>query len=68
MSIIALDLVTDPSWVVFATVCFKLVSVIYNCFSGYQTGYSNIVVDSVDYMNSQIDLMQQAIQYIESHP
>ena len=66
MSIIALEVVTDPSWVVFATVCFKLVSVIYNCFSGYRTGYSNIVVDSVNYMNAQIDLMQQAIQYIES--
>lgn len=67
MSIIALDLVSDPSWVVFATVCFKLVSVIYNCFSGYRTGYSNIVVDSVEYMNAQIDLMQQAIQYIEAN-
>lgn len=66
MSIIALDIVTDPSWVVFATVCFKLVSVIYNCFSGYRTGYSNIVVDSVNYMNAQIDLMQLAVQYIEN--
>jgi len=67
MSIIALDIVTDPSWIVFATVCFKLVSVIYNCFSGYRTGYSNIVVDSVNYMNAQIDLMQQAIQYVEAN-
>ena len=66
MSIIALDIVTDPSWVVFATVCFKLVSVIYNCFSGYRTGYTNIVVDSVNYMNAQIDLMQQAVSYIEN--
>lgn len=66
MSIIALDVVANPSWVVFATVCFKLVSVIYNCFSGYRTGYSNIVVDSVNYMNAQIDLMQQAVLYIES--
>lgn len=67
MSIIALDLVSDPSWAVFATVCLKLVSVIYNCFSGYRIGFGNIVVDSVDYMNAQIDLMRQAIQYIESH-
>lgn len=66
MSIIALDIVTDPSWIVFATVCFKLVSVIFNCFSGYRTGYANIVVDSVNYMNAQIDLMQQAVLYIES--
>lgn len=67
MSIIALDIVTDPSWIVFATVCFKLVSVIYNCFSGYRTGYTNIVVDSVNYMNAQIDLMQQAILYINEN-
>jgi hypothetical protein len=65
---VSLDLVTDPSWVVFATVCLKLVSVIYNCFSGYNTGYCNIIVDSVDYMNAQIDIMQQAILYIESNP
>jgi hypothetical protein len=68
MSIIALDLVADPSWVVFATVCFKLVSVVYNCFSGYKTGLGNIVIDSVNYMNAQIDMMQEAIQYIEAHP
>lgn len=68
MSIIALDLVVDPSWVVFATVCFKLVSVVYNCFGGYKTGYGNIVYDSVNYMNGQIDLMEQAIQYIEANP
>ena len=66
MSIIALDIVTDPSWIVFATVCFKLVSVIFNCFGGYRTGYANIVVDSVNYMNAQIDLMQQAVSYIEN--
>lgn len=66
MSIIALDIVTDPSWTVFATVCLKLVSVIYNCFSGYRIGYANIVVDSVNYMNAQIDLMQQAVSYIEN--
>lgn len=64
---VSLELVTDPSWVVFATVCLKLVSVIYNCFSGFKTGYSNILIDSVDYMNAQIDIMQQAIQYIEAN-
>lgn len=68
MSIIALDVVTDPSWIVFATVCLKLVSVVYNCFSGYRAGYSNVIIDSVNYMNAQIDIMQQAIQYIEANP
>ena len=68
MTLIVLDLVREPSWAVFAAVCIKLVSVIYNVFSGYKTGFSNIVVDSVEYMQAQIDLMQQAIQYIEANP
>ena len=53
---------------IFASVCLKLVSVIVNGFGGYRTGYENIVIDTVNYMNGQIDLMQQAIQYIEATP
>jgi hypothetical protein len=68
MSIIALDVIVEPSWLIFASVCLKLVSVIMNGFAGYKTGYENIVIDTVNYMNGQIDLMQQAIQYIEAHP
>jgi hypothetical protein len=68
MSIIALDIIVEPSWLIFASVCLKLVSVIMNGFAGYRTGYENIVIDTVNYMNGQIDLMQQAIQYVDSHP
>ena len=68
MSMIALDVIAEPSWIIFASVCLKLVSVIVNGFGGYGTGYDNIVVDTVNYMNGQIDLMQQAIQYIEANP
>lgn len=68
MSMIALDVIVEPSWIIFASVCLKLVSVIVNGFGGYSTGYDNIVVDTVNYVNGQIDLMQQAIQYIEAHP
>lgn len=68
MSMIALDVIVEPSWVIFASVCLKLVSVIVNGFGGYGTGYENIVSDTVNFMNGQIDLMQQAIQYIEAHP
>lgn len=68
MSMIALDIIVEPSWVIFASVCLKLVSVIVNGFGGYRTGYENIVIDTVNYMNGQIDLMQQAIQYIEATP
>lgn len=68
MSMIALEVIAEPSWIIFASVCLKLVSVIVNGFAGYGTGYDNIVVDTVNYMNGQIDLMQQAIQYIEANP
>ena len=68
MSMIALDVIVEPSWIIFASVCLKLVSVIVNGFGGYETGFDNIVTDTVNYMNGQIDLMQQAIQYIEAHP
>lgn len=66
MSIIALDIITEPSWLIFASVCLKLISVIMNGFAGYRTGYENIVIDTVNYMNGQIDLMEQAIQYISA--
>ena len=63
MSMIALDVIAEPSWVIFAGVVLKLVSVIVNGFSGYKFGYDNIVLDTINYMKGQIDLMEQAIQY-----
>ena len=68
VSMIALDVILEPSWIIFASVCLKLISVIMNGFGGYKTGYENIVLDTVNYMNGQIDLMEQAIQYIETNP
>lgn len=68
MSVIAFDVIAEPSWVIFASVCLKLVSVTINGFDGYKAGYDNIAVDTVNYLDSQSDLMEQAIQYIESHP
>ena len=68
VSMIALDVIIEPSWIIFASVCLKLISVIMNGFGGYKTGYENIVIDTVNYMNGQTDLMQQAIQYIEANP
>lgn len=68
MSMIALQVVIEPSWAVFAEVCMKLVTVVINGFDGRTTGYNNITVDSVNYTNAQSDLMYQAIQYIDSHP
>ena len=51
------------SWASFALVCVKFSSVLYNCFSGYKSGYENIVIHTVNYKNEQISLMQQAIAF-----
>lgn len=68
MSIIVLEAVIEPTWVLIATCCLKLMAVVLNGFNGYKFGYENIVFDAVNYMNDQTDLMQQAVQYIEGHP
>lgn len=68
MSVIALDVIMEPSWVVFASVCLKLASVVMNGFGGYKAGYDNIAVDTVNYLESQSDLMEQAIHYINANP
>lgn len=68
MSLIALQVILEPSWTVFAEVCMKLVTVVVNGFDGRTMGYNNIVIDTVNYTNTQSDLMKQAIQYIDAHP
>lgn len=64
MSLIALDVIMEPSWTVFAEVCLKLAAVIINGFDGHREGFNNITVHTVNYVNNQSALMQQAIQYI----
>lgn len=66
VSLIALDVIMNPSWAMFALVCLKLVSVVINGFGGYKDGFVNITVYTVNYVNNQSSLMQQAIQYIEA--
>lgn len=68
MSLIAFDIILEPSWTVFASVCIKLTAVIVNGFDGHKEGYNNITIHTVNYVNNQSSLMQQAIQYIEAHP
>lgn len=68
LSIIVLEVVVEPTWILFASVCLKLLAVVMNGFGGYKYGYENIVLDTVNYMDDQSDLMQQAIQYVEEHP
>ena len=68
MSLIALQVLLEPSWTVFAEVCMKLFTVIINGFDGRTMGYNNIVIDTVNFINTQSGFMQQAIHYIDSHP
>lgn len=68
MSLIALDIILEPSWTVFAEVCLKLATVVINGFDGDKEGFNNITVHTVNYVNNQTSLMQQALQYAESHP
>lgn len=66
MTVIAFDVVIHPSWVMFVSVCLKLVAVTIHGFEGYKAGYDNIAFDTVNYQESQSDLMAQAFQYIKS--
>ena len=52
----------------FAECILKLFPIVLNGFTGYQSGYNNIVVDTVNYMNDQADLMRQLIHYVEENP
>lgn len=68
MSIIVLDMVAEPTWIIFASCMLKLLAVVMNGFTGYKFGYENIVFDTVNYMDDQTDLMEQAMQYFDAHP
>lgn len=68
MSLIAFDIILEPSWIVFAEVCLKLATVVINGFGGHKDGFINITVYTVNYVNNQSSLMQQAIQYFEANP
>lgn len=66
MTLIAFDIILEPSWTVFAGVCLKLTTVVINGFDGHKEGFNNVTVHTVNYMNNQSVLMQQAIQFNES--
>lgn len=61
---LALDIISDPSWATFAELCIKLLMVILSGFSGYKMGYENITVDTVNYVSDQTDLLHQFEQYL----
>lgn len=65
---ITLNPKSDLTWGTFAECILKLFPIVLNGFAGYQSGYNNIVVDTVNYMNDQADLMRQLIHYVEENP
>lgn len=68
MVAITLDPKADLTWETFVECVLKLFPIVLNGFTGYQSGYNNIVVDTVNYMNDQADLMRQLIHYVEENP
>ena len=67
VSLIALEVIVEPSWNVFAEVCLKLSMVAVNGFEGRNVGYVNITEDTVDFINAQCDLLEQGIHYADAH-
>lgn len=66
--VIMLDVIVNPTWATFAACCLKLLPIVLNGFLGYKSGFDNITVATINYIGDQSDLLQRAIQYIESTP
>ncbi len=63
--VIVLDVVIAPNWSTAAECFLKILPMVLNGFMGYKMGFENVTVDTVNYMNDQIDLMNEFIQYLE---
>ena len=59
MCFIAFELFSDPSWEMVCAVVIKLLTVALNGFLGYRRGYDNIAIDTINYTEDQIDLLEQ---------
>lgn len=59
MCFIAFELFSEPSWEMFCAVAMKLLTVALNGYAGYRRGYDNIAVDTVNYTEDQIDMLEQ---------
>ena len=68
VSAVACDVFLNPSLATIAVTALKVLFVVLNGFAGYRDGYDNITVDTVDYTNNQIDLMEQFIKWTERVP
>jgi energy-coupling factor transporter transmembrane protein EcfT len=65
---LALEVISNPSWATFAELCIKLLMVVLSGFTGYKMGYENITVSTVDYILDQTDLLNQFEQYLDKYP
>jgi hypothetical protein len=68
LSIIVLDIIQEPTWVIVASCAMKLLAVVMNGFMGYKFGFENIVIDTANYISDQSDLMTDAMQWLEANP
>lgn len=59
MCFIAFELFAEPTWKTFCAVAIKLLTVALNGWAGYRRGYDNIAIDTVNYTEDQIDLLEQ---------
>lgn len=65
-STITLSLIEEPTWTMIASCAMKLLAVVMNGFAGYKLGFENVVFDTSNYIESQIALIDQAMQFCES--
>lgn len=60
---IVINTLTDFTWAAIVELFVKLLPVVINGFNGYKLGLEGKIITDVEYMDDQMDLMEQAIQY-----
>jgi hypothetical protein len=68
VSAVSFNVLLDPSLATLAAIAFKVMFVVLNGFVGYKEGFSNITVDTVDYVNKQIGYMELFLTWTERTP
>lgn len=64
--VIVLEVTTGFTWATFASILMKILPIVVNAFSGFEFGFKNIVVDTVNHLNDQSDLIEQCIVWAEN--
>lgn len=65
---VSFEVLLNPSIATLAATAFKVMFVVLNGFVGYKEGFSNITVDTVDYVNEQIGYMELFLTWTERTP